>query len=78
MVPLILAFVAYRSYIFQNHAIELLRSQMFIGKMLSSIISVYSHRECTVIFIKGAVQLRNDLLLKIIQYKKIRSKKRLH
>jgi hypothetical protein len=67
MVPLILAFVAYRGYICRNHAIEPLRSQMFIGKMLSSIVSVRSRHERTVIFAKGAVQLRNDLVLKIIR-----------
>lgn len=67
MVPLILAFVAYRGYICRNHAVEPLRSQMFIGKMLSIIVSVRSRRECTVIFAKGAVQLRNDLVLKIIR-----------
>jgi len=67
MVPLILAFVAYRGYICRNHAIELLRSQMFVGKMLPSIVGVRLRRECTVMFIKGAVQLRNDLLSKIIR-----------
>jgi len=54
-------------YICQYRAIELLRSQMFISKMLSSIVSVRSRHGCTVIFTKGAVQLRNDLLLKIIR-----------
>jgi len=67
MVPLILAFVAYKGYICRNHAVEPLRSQMFTGRMLSSIVSIRSRREHTVIFAKGAVQLRYDLLLKIIQ-----------
>jgi len=48
MVPLILAFATYRGYVCQNHAAELLRSQMFIGKMPSSNVSVCSWRECTV------------------------------